>query len=76
MNMLEHSLMKSKHQFLTKVRNVCPKILKPGGYQRVIVKSQWIIAGGCCFWSEVVTFLGLLVTTFTGVVALSGAETF
>ena len=26
--------------------------------------------------AEVVTFLGLLVTTFTGVVALSGAETF
>ena len=48
----------------------------PNGYQRAIVKSQWIIAGGCCFWSVVVTFLGLLVTTFTGVVALSGAETF
>ena len=44
--------------------------------QKAIEKSQWIIAGGCCFWSEVVTFLGLLVTTFPGVVALSGAETF
>ena len=76
MNMLEHSSMKSEHQFLTKLRNVSPTIFKPGGYQRAIVKSQWIIAGGCCFWSEVVTFLGLLVTTFTGVVALSGAETF
>ena len=74
--------MKSEHQFLTNLRNVCPTIIKltrwvvPNGYQRAIVKSQWIIAGGCCFWSAVVTFLGLLVTTFTGVVALSGAETF
>ena len=74
--MLDHSLMKCEHQLLRKVKNVCPTVFKAGVYQKAIVKSQWILAGGCCFWSEVVTFLGLLVTTFPGVVALSGAETF